>query len=237
MNICNTKPKYLKIKEHADDDRPREKLLKHGSNLLSNAELLALVIGSGVANMNAIDLAKNILKEYNNKLTRLKRCSIEDLQSFKGIGPAKASIIASVLELNRRFQKEKQEITQQVQEAHDAYLLMKSELANKSTEECWVILLNRSKRVLKKVQISKGGLTKTTVDPIIVLKKAVLHNATSFILVHNHPSGNSAPSTADIRLTTRLEEAAKHITVKLLDHIIITDHDYFSFGDEGLMAS
>ncbi|MEM9738067.1 MAG: DNA repair protein RadC [Bacteroidota bacterium] len=236
LRNCNKNTNYLRLKDYADDDRPREKLLKHGSHVLSNAELLALIVGSGTIHMNALDLAKNVLKEYNNSLSKLKSCSLEDLQNFKGIGPAKAAVIASVLELNRRFEKATTGHLEQVKKAHDAYLIMKSHLTNKVIEESWVILLNRNSRVLKIIQTSKGGLSKTIVDPAVVLKKVLVYNATSFILVHNHPSGNCAPSKADIQLTSRLEEAAKHIGVRLLDHIIITDDYYFSFGNEGLMA-
>lgn len=227
--------KYLKLKERPCEDRPREKMIRYGRQVLSNAELLGLVLGSGIENMSSVDLAQNILQSYNHELLNLSNCSVEELQKFKGIGPAKAVLILSVLELSRRLRKGKAKERPRVKTARQAYQVIQEYFVGKVTEECWLLLLNSDHRLLKCVQVSRGGFSRTEVDPAVVMKEVLLHNSTRFIIAHNHPSGNPNPSKADIGFTERIEAAAKHINVKLLDHIIVTEKGYFSFGNEGLL--
>ena len=235
MNNVELGHRYVKIKDQAIDDRPREKMMKHGREILSNAELLGLVLGSGIANMNSVDLAQNILRTYDHKLFNLSSCSLKELQKFKGIGPAKAVLILSVIELSHRLKQAKREEKARVKSAKAAYEVMKERFVGKVTEECWLLLLNNDHRVLGTVQVSKGGLTRTQVDPAVIMKEVLLHNSTCFILAHNHPSGNPNPSKSDVQLTERVENAARYMNVKLLDHIIVTEENYFSFGDQGLL--
>jgi len=237
MTAMTKVPKqYLKIKDKNDEDRPREKLITKGQHILTKAELLGLIIGSGTEKRTSVDVAAEILNTYNNNLTFIAKLSIEELKNFNGIGDAKAALIVSAMELANRLQNDSQAKLLLVKTARNAYTLMQPVLTNKLVEEFWVILLNSQSRVIKVHQVSKGGLSKASVDPRLVFKQCFLYNAVGLILVHNHPSGNTTPSPSDVDITKRLSSAAKVLDLKILDHIIFTDEDYFSFADEGLLC-
>lgn len=227
--------KYQKIHDLAAEDRPREKLVAQGAALLSNAELLAILLGSGVQNMTSIDLAKYVLKGQDQSLHKLGKLSIQELVRYRGIGYAKAAIIASAIELSRRLQVPSKAEKKPIKSSRAAYELIRHHFINKLTEECWVMLLNHDSRLLKNHQISKGGLTRTTVDPRVVFKVALDHHATRIVLVHNHPSGNLNPSRADVEVTDRLLKGSKYLGIELFDHLIVTQNTYYSFRADGLI--
>ena len=222
------------IKQWAEEDRPREKLLLKGKAALSNAELLGILIGSGTKELTAIDLAKTILDQHQNDLNKIARLSVQELTRFKGIGEAEAINIVSALELGRRRKKEEVE-TEKITCAADVHEIMKPELSDLPHEEFWLLLLNRANKIIKKQPISQGGVSGTVADPKLIFNFALNHLASSIILVHNHPSGNLKPSEADKRLTRQLTEAGKLLEISVLDHLIYTDNGYFSFADENLM--
>lgn len=226
--------KYLKIRDLAEGDRPREKLISQGPASLSNAELLAILLGSGVQNMTSIDLAKHVLKTQDDRLSNLGKRSVQELTQYRGIGHAKAAIIASAIELSKRM-GEKHIAKPPIQGSRAAYELIKPHLESKLTEECWVMLLNRQCKLLKNHQISRGGLAKTTIDPKVVFKVALEYHAHAIIIAHNHPSGNLKPSAADIDVTTTILQGGKYLDIKVLDHLIVTEEGYFSFCDNSLM--
>lgn len=229
-----TKPYKLNIKQWAEEDKPREKLVLKGKAALSNAELLGILIGSGTPEHTAIDLAKMILDEQGNDLNRIAKMSVQDLKKYKGIGDAKAINIVSALELGRR----RTPITttkKQISSSRDVYELMKPELSDLPHEEFWLLLLNRANKVIRKQNISQGGISGTVADPKLIFNHALSHLASGIILVHNHPSGNTRPSEADKRLTKQLHDAGKLLEIAVLDHVIFTDNNYFSFADENLL--
>jgi DNA repair protein RadC len=225
----------LTIKLWAEDDRPREKLLLKGKRTLSDAELLAILIGSGSRNETAVELCKRILQSVNNNLNELAKLSVSDLQKFKGIGEAKAIAIAAALELGSR--REVSEIVKRdvITCSKDIYQLMKGNLADLPHEEFWVLYLNRANKVIEKFALSRGGVSGTVADSKIIYKRALEILASSVILVHNHPSGNLKPSQQDITLTKQLKEAGKLLDINVLDHVIISEQGYYSFADEGAM--
>lgn len=226
---------YLNILSWAEEDRPREKLLLKGKSALSDAELIAILIGSGTRSLSAVDVAKMILGNAENNLNNLARFSVKELQKIKGIGEAKAISIVSALELGRRRKEsdflEKVKITC----SNDIYQLMKPELLDLPKEEFWIILLNRANGLLKKEQVSSGGISGTVADPKIIFKAALDQFASSIILVHNHPSGNLKPSRADLDLTKKMKHAGELLEIPVLDHIIFGDEGYLSFADEGIL--
>lgn len=224
---------HLKILQWAEEDRPREKLLQKGKAALSDAELIAILIGSGTVSLSAVELSKLILKEANNDLNELAKLSIKDLEKFKGIGEAKAISIVAALELGRRRKNTEGTKRDKITSSNDAYELMKPNLMDIPHEEFWIIMLNRANQVIKKILISKGGIHGTVVDPRLVFKPAFEHLATSLILVHNHPSNSLNPSQADIDLTKKLVSAGQLMDIPILDHLIFTDEGYYSFADEG----
>ncbi len=224
--------KYLKILSWAEEDRPREKLILKGKESLSDAELMAILLGSGTISLSAVDVAKLVLKGCNNNLNDLAKLSVKDLQKFKGIGEAKAITIISALELGRRRKEAGQNKREKITCASDAFDIMKPHLLDLQHEEFWIILLNRSNAVIKKVFISSGGIAGTVADPKLIYKHALEHLASAIILVHNHPSGNLKPSEADISLTRKLKQAGSFLEIPVLDHLIFTDHGYYSFADE-----
>lgn len=224
--------KYLKILSWAEEDRPREKLLLKGKESLSDAELMAILIGSGTVSLSAVDVAKLVLKGCNNNLNDLAKLGVKDLQKFKGIGEAKAITIISALELGRRRKEAGQNKREKITCASDAFDIMKPHLLDLQHEEFWIILLNRSNAVIKKIFISSGGIAGTVADPKLIYKHALEHLASAIILVHNHPSGNLKPSEADISLTRKLKQAGSFLEIPVLDHLIFTDHGYYSFADE-----
>lgn len=229
-----SKPYKLSIKQWAEEDQPREKLLLKGKAALSNAELLGILIGSGTRHHTAVDLGKIILEHNDNDLNRVARLGVHDLKKFDGIGDARAINIVSALELGRR-RKSGSEDTPRITSSRDVHTLMKPVLSDLSHEEFWLILLNRANKVIKKQNISQGGISGTVADPKLIFNHALNQLASGIILVHNHPSGNTKPSEADKRLTKQLAEAGKLLEIAVLDHIIFTDNDYFSFADESML--
>ena len=223
------------IKNWAEEDRPREKLQQKGKHTLSEAELLAILIGSGTTNESAVKLCQKILKDVENNLNELGKLTIADLMKYKGIGEAKAITIIAALELGRRRQLADVKEKIQIKDSKDAYMNLAPLMADLPNEEFWVLFLNRSNKIVKKEKISIGGIAGTVADSKIIFKKAIDCLASGIIVCHNHPSGNLKPSQADIDLTRNLKEAAKMLDIQLLDHLIITDEGYYSFADEGEM--
>ncbi|GGZ39908.1 DNA repair protein RadC [Echinicola pacifica] len=225
----------IKITALAEEDRPREKLLLKGKGNLTDAELIAILIGSGVQNMSAIDLSKLILASVENDLGALAKLSVKDLQQFKGIGEAKAVTIVSALELGRRRKVADAPIRPRISSSKEVYELMRPEMQDESVEYFYVILMNRANYVLRKEMISKGGTSGTVVDPKLIFKSALQYGASGMILVHNHPSGTLKPSQADEALTHKLVDLGKKLEMPVIDHVIFTDVGYFSFADESMI--
>ncbi len=231
----NYENKSVSIKTWAEDDRPREKLMLKGKSALSDAELIAILIGSGSRNESAVDLSKRILNSIDNNLNKLGKLSIFDLQKFKGIGDAKAISIITALELGRRRRIEEALELPQITSSSAIFNLMQPLIGELQHEEFWIVYLNNSNKVLHKEQLSKGGLTGTLVDVRLVFKKAIELFSTAIILCHNHPSGKLQPSQADKSITSKLKLAGETLDIKVLDHIIITENAYFSFADENII--
>ncbi|WP_342265734.1 RadC family protein [Cardinium endosymbiont of Philonthus spinipes] len=225
----------LKIQDWAPEDRPREKLLRQGASNLTDAELLAVLIGSGTRNMSVVVLAQHILKAYGNSLQELAKRSVQELQRFRGIGEAKAIAIVCAMELTRRRAYEPVHKKELINSSAKAYRVLQPDLTDKSVEEFWVLLLNRANYLIKKLKISSGGTSRTIVDARFLFRLVLDHQAVSIILAHNHPSGNTTPSTTDIELTKTLIRAGELLDVAVLDHIIFTDRKYFSFSDAGML--
>lgn len=225
----------LGILSWAEEDRPREKLLLKGKAALSDAELLGILIGSGTRSLSAVDLCKLILQESEQNLNQLAKLSVKDLQKFKGIGEAKAICIVSALELGRRRKEAPPVKRPKITCSQDAYDIIKAELWDQPHEEFWLLMLNRANQVIRKERCSAGGVSGTVSDPKIIFKAALQQLASSLILVHNHPSGNLKPSEADLKLTKKLKEAGAMLDIPVLDHLIFTDHGYYSFADEGVL--
>lgn len=223
------------IKNWSQDDQPREKLRDKGKDVLSDAELIAIIIGSGNRDESAVDLAKRILASVDNNLNALGKLSLKQLMEFKGIGEAKAITIAAALELGRRRKLEDTKQLNKITSSRDVFDLMQPILGELPHEEFWILYLNNSNKVLQKIQLSKGGITGTLVDVRLVLKTALEFGAVSLILVHNHPSGTLKPSSADKDLTMKLKKASEHLDIKVLDHLIVTESAYFSFADENIL--
>lgn len=225
----------IKISELAEEDRPREKLLIKGKSALSDAELIAILIGSGTTTVSAVDLSRMILRDVNYDLASLAKMSVKDLMKFKGIGEAKAISIVAAMELGRRRKEQEPLVRTKITSSRDIYDLMKPELYDEIIEHFYLILLTRSNFVIKKQLISQGGTAGTVVDAKIVFKTALEHMSQSVILVHNHPSGNLSPSEQDKRLTERLVKIGRDLDLPVLDHVIFGDRGYFSFADEGIL--
>ena len=223
----------LSINQWAEEDRPREKMMMHGASSLSNAELLAILIGSGNTDESAVELMRKVLDGCHNKLGELGKCSVEDLCRYKGIGPAKAVTILAASELGKRRKEEEPKERVQIRCSTDIFAYFHPLMCDLSVEECWVMLLNQAAKVVDAIRISQGGLASTQVDVRCVLREALLKRATSIVLCHNHPSGNVTPSTDDDRLTQALNQASNTMNIRLLDHVIVTDGAYYSYVDEG----
>ena len=223
------------IKNWSEDDRPREKLLNKGRSALSDAELIAILIGSGNREESAVGVSKRILASVENNLSELGKASIKDLMKFKGIGEAKAISIAAALELGRRRSGGEGLSRKRITASKSIYEMMHPIVGDLPHEEFWVIYLNNSNKVLDKLQLSKGGMTGTLVDTRIALKKALEVGAVALALVHNHPSGSLKPSTADKQVTQKLSTAAKSLDLRVIDHLIIAENGYFSFADEHIL--
>ncbi len=226
---------YRAITAWAEEDRPREKMILKGRQALSDAELLAILIGSGTTGLSAVALAQQILQSVDGDLNDLGKCSLPDLQKFPGIGEAKAVTIAAALELGRRRQLSDLRERPRVTHSRDAFQAIAPLLTDLQHEEFWLLLLNKANEIFARERLSSGGMSGTVVDLKMVLKAALQAKAAAFIAVHNHPSGNLQPSQADIDLTRRLKQSGHLIDLPLLDHLIISERGYFSFADEGLM--
>lgn len=221
------------IKEWPEDERPREKAFKHGISSLSKSELLAILIGSGTVEESAVELMKRVLASCGDSIARLARLSVDDLCRFKGIGPAKAITIVAACELWKRRQGDEKEPVPRIQSSQNIYDYFYPIMCDLNVEECYVLLLNNMHRVIDCVRIGSGGFTATLVDIRIVLREALLKRATSIALCHNHPSGNPKPSNEDDKITKNLQDACKIMNIRLVDHIVFADCNYFSYFDEG----
>ncbi len=227
--------KKLPISQWAEDDRPREKLMLKGKGQLSKAELIAILIGSGNTEESAVQLAQKILNSINNNLAELSNLSLSDLKKFKGIGEAKAISIIAALELGKRRLSEDVLVRKKIKSSEDAFHILYAELSDKQYEEFWVLMLDRANQVIRKVNISEGGMAGTVADPKKIFKMALDLNASSLILSHNHPSNNLKPSQNDIDLTKKLRSAGKLLDIEVLDHLIFGNDTYYSFADENMI--
>jgi len=225
----------LGIKLWAEEDRPREKLLQHGRRHLTDAELIAILIGSGNRNETAVDLSKRILAFYENSLTKLGKASIQDLSRFKGIGEAKAISIVAALELGLRRNETEEEQRIQITASSEVHRYLFHTFAHLNHEEFWILLLNRSNHIIGKHLISKGGQAGTIADPKIIFKVALENNAANIILAHNHPSGNLKPSESDNKLTRDLVASGNMLGLLVIDHLIFANNHYYSYKDEDLI--
>lgn len=223
----------LNINQWAEEDRPREKMMHKGAEALSDAELLAILIGSGNAEESAVALMQRVLAEAGNNLHQLGKWQVSDFARFKGLGPAKSVSIMAALELGKRRTLQEQPERPLIRSSQDIYKHFHPLLCDLPTEEFWVLLLNQANRIIDKVRISRGGLDQTTADVRTILREALIGRATQLALVHNHPSGNPQPSTDDLRLTRAVCDAARLMNLRVIDHLIVTDGSYFSFNDEG----
>lgn len=225
----------LSIKSWSTDDRPREKMMLKGITALSDAELIAILIGSGSREESAVALSKRILQSVSTNINELAQLSLEDLMKFKGIGEAKAITIVTALELGKRRQLETALEVPKINSSKKVFDIMQPIIGFLKHEEFWILFLNNANKLIHKEQISKGGLTATLVDNRLILKKALTYNAIGIIMVHNHPSGKLAASKADKELTVKLKQAAELLDIKVLDHLIVTQNSYYSFADDGVL--
>lgn len=225
----------LGIKAWAEEDRPREKLMEKGRHVLTEAELIAILIGSGSKDETAVELSKRILASVGNNLNDLGKLGVSELVKFKGIGEAKAISVMAAMELGRRRKETEVVKRDKISISKDVYDIMKPILLDLPHEEFWLLILNRANLVIKKELISRGGVSGTVVDTKIIFKAAVENYACSIIICHNHPSGNLKPSEADIRITKNIKDAGKLMEIPLLDHLIFTENGFYSFTDEGMM--
>lgn len=234
--LMNTTKEKLKITDWAIEDRPREKMLLKGVGSLSDAELLAILIGSGNKSETAVELSQRILHSTNNNLNSLGKLSISHLiNNFNGIGEAKAITIIAALELGRRRKLSEAEKQTQVVSSETVFEIFQPILGDLKHEEGWALLMNKSNKIIKRIQLSKGGITGTVIDIRLLIKEALENFATDIILVHNHPSGNTKPSADDTLITKQLKEACSLLDIHLLDHIIICDKAYFSYQDNDIL--
>lgn len=223
------------IKYWHEDDRPREKLLNKGKESLSDAELIAILLGSGNKELSAIELAQKILNDANNNLAEFYKFDINKLKSYKGIGDAKAISIAAAIELGKRRRSSEVIKRKKITNSSHIFEIMQTVLSDKPYEEFWILLLSRSNKVIKKVNVSGGGVSGTVADPKKIFKLAIDNLASGLILCHNHPSGNLLPSIEDKNITRKIKQGSTYLDISLLDHIIIGDDAYFSFADEGVL--
>jgi len=225
----------VSLKFLAEDDRPREKFLLKGKNSLSDAELLAIIMGSGNREESAVELGRRILNSVDNNWHQLSLLSVQDLMKFKGVGEAKAISIATALEIGRRKSSQEVPEKKKISESKDAYQILKPYLSDLRTEEFWALFLNQNNKVIFQTQLTNGGISQSLVDIRILFKTALEHFSTAIIVAHNHPSGNLKPSHEDLKITKQISEAGKLMNISLLDHLIITQNAYFSFADESLL--
>jgi DNA repair protein RadC len=225
----------LKITDWAVEDRPREKLLQKGTSSLSDAELLAILISSGTKDKSAVDLGRELLGIVNNNLNSLGKLTISDLKKIHGIGTARAVTIAAALELGRRRKLTEVEYIPQIRSSKDVSDIFQPLLSDLLHEEFWILFLNRSNKVINKMKLSQGGISGTVTDVRMVMKKAIECLASGIIVCHNHPSGNLNPSESDSKITQKIKEVGNLMDIQLLDHLIISDKDYYSFADNGML--
>ena len=226
---------FFPIRNWSEDDKPREKLMIKGKSVLTDAELLAIIIGSGSRNETAVDLSKKILASVNNNLSALGKLSLQQLMLFKGIGEAKAISIIATLELGRRRRNESPLELTKIISSKIIFEIMQPLIGELQHEEFWIIYLNNANKILFKTQLWKGSITGTMVDVRLVFKGALETNATSIVLCHNHPSGTLLASEQDKLITKKLQSAGNNLDIKIIDHVIICEHGYFSFADEGIL--
>lgn len=227
--------KRISIKEWDNDDRPREKMLNKGRKSLSNAELIAIIMGSGNREESAVELSKRVLNSVDNDLISLGKLTINEMMRFKGIGEAKAISIAAVMELGRRRREAEVKEKMKIGSSKDVFEIFQPNMTDLPFEEFWILLINRANKIIGKYQISQGGVAGTVADPKIIFNLALTNLASSVILCHNHPSGNINPSNEDTRLTNKISKGCDLLEIKLLDHIIIGDQKYYSYADEGAL--
>ncbi len=225
----------LTIPQWSEADRPREKMMQKGAEALSDAELLGILIGSGNTEESAVALMQRILAAAGNDLNTLGKWEVRDFARFKGMGPAKSITVMAALELGKRRKLQERQERAVIRSSQDIYELFHPLLCDLPTEEFWVLLLNQAARVIDKVRISRGGIDQTTADVRAILREALLQRATQLVLVHNHPSGNVQPSAEDRRLTQQVQQAARVMNIRVLDHLVVTDGRYYSFNDEGVL--
>lgn len=225
----------LKITDWAVADRPREKLIRNGTASLSDAELLAILISSGTKEKSALDLGRELLGTVNNNLNALGKLTIADLKKLNGIGDARAVTIAAALELGRRRKLAEMPDVIQIKCSKDVADIFQPLLSDLAHEEFWILFLNRSNKVIDRMKLSQGGISGTVTDVRLVMKKAIEYLASGIIVCHNHPSGNLNPSESDSKITSKIKEAGNLMDIQLLDHLIISDKDYYSFADNGLL--
>ena len=230
LHTLNSK---LNINQWAEEDRPREKLAAQGAEALSNTELLAILIGSGNTDESAVELMKRILNSCNNSLNTLGKMSIRELMTFKGIGEAKAITILAACELGKRRQREQPEQRPELSTATRMYNYLHPRMQDLDVEEAWVLLMNQNFKLIKSLRLSHGGITETAVDVRLIIKEAVLCNATILALAHNHPSGSIRPSREDDRLTQSVKQACDVMRIHFADHIIVADGSYYSYHEQG----
>ena len=225
----------LTIPQWSEADRPREKMMQKGAEALSDAELLGILIGSGNTEESAVALMQRILAAAGNDLNTLGKWEVRDFARFKGMGPAKSITVMAALDLGKRRKLQERRERAVIRSSQDIYELFHPLLCDLPTEEFWVLLLNQAARVIDKVRISRGGIDQTTADVRAILREALLQRATQIVLVHNHPSGNVQPSAEDRRLTQQVQQAARVMNIRVLDHLVVTDGRYYSFNDEGVL--
>ena len=225
----------LKIKNWALEERPREKLLCRGTSSLSDAELVAILIGSGNSGETAVELSRRILEKVKNNLIELGKLNADNLMEFRGIGEAKAISIIAAMELGRRRDHSSALEMDKIGGSNDVALFLRPLIGDIPHEEFWVLFLNRQNKIIDKQRLSQGGMTGTVIDVRLVIKMALEKHATSLIIAHNHPSGNLEASDADRKITRQLKDAAAIMDIPIIDHLIITREGYFSFADEGLL--
>jgi DNA repair protein RadC len=230
-----TKNNHIPLKSWASDDRPREKFIKSGKSALSNAELIALLIGNGTRKQTAVDIGRELLMHAGNDLVALGKLNLAELMKINGIGSAKAITIAAALELGRRRKSEGSKLSKRLGSAREIYDFFNPEFENLTHEEFWIILLNRNLNLIRKECISKGGLSSTVVDVQKIMKQVIENDASTLVLAHNHPSGNLKPSAQDIELTRKIKDACRLFNVTVADHLILTDGGFYSFADEGML--
>lgn len=225
--------RHIPIKDWGEDDRPREKMMKKGPAALTNAELLAILIGGGTTKKSAVELMQDVLESCGRTFRGLNHMTLQDLLRFNGIGEAKALTIIAAAEIGKRRLMEDSRDMESIRSGSDVQKYMRAHVQDLNHEESWAMLLNNNSRLIHLAHLSTGGLAETTVDVRMLLKEAFLHDATNFILIHNHPSGSLRPSRADEDLTARVKNAGQTVNIRMIDHVIVTEEDYYSFAENG----